>query len=150
MSQSGQESPGEQHGDKDIGHTDDKDHVVNDRRHAQREAMSSKEEKQVIFDVMKAVMKWRGDGEKRMEWKMWECIWYRNAQRSALFVSSHVLGCCFSWNLNFCRVRQQRGYFRVLAYIFEVACYCRLCVHACSKIVLSNTKKEPQGDSSFA
>ena len=47
MSQSSQESPGEQHGDKDTGHTDDKDHVVNDWRHAQREAMSSKEEKQV-------------------------------------------------------------------------------------------------------
>ena len=36
MSQSSQERPGEQHGDKDIGHTDDKDHVVNDRRHTER------------------------------------------------------------------------------------------------------------------
>ena len=27
--------------------------------------------------MMKAVMKWGGDGEKRTEWKVWECIWCR-------------------------------------------------------------------------
>ena len=30
-----------------------------------------------MFDVMKAVMKWKGDGEKRIERKVWECIWCR-------------------------------------------------------------------------
>ena len=64
----------------DVGQTDDKDYVVNDRRHAQREAKPSKEEKQVwmqfegrsrLWDVRcdeggdEMVRKWRE--EKRME-----------------------------------------------------------------------------------
>ena len=29
-----------------------------------------------MFDVMKAVTKRKGDGEKRTEWNVWKCIWY--------------------------------------------------------------------------
>ena len=45
MYQSIQERPGAQHRDKDIGRTDE--HIVNNWKHTQREAMASKVEKQV-------------------------------------------------------------------------------------------------------
>ena len=83
MFQSGQERPGEQCGDKDIdiGRIDDKDHVVNDRRHAQREAMPSKEEKQVWMQFEGRSRLWyvrcdEGGDEmerrwrERIEWKV--------------------------------------------------------------------------------
>ena len=63
MSQSGQENPGAQCGDKDsdIRRIDDEECVVKDWRHTHREAMSSKEEKQVW-------MQFEG------RWKPWDVL----------------------------------------------------------------------------
>ena len=31
-----------------------------------------------MFFLAKAAMKWKGDGEKRTEWKGWKCTWWRD------------------------------------------------------------------------
>ena len=85
MSQSGQENPGARCGDKDsdIGRIDDEECVVKDWRHTHTEKQCQAngcnlkgERGRGRFDAMKAAMKWKGDGEKRTEWKVWKCTWY--------------------------------------------------------------------------
>ena len=74
MYQSSQERPGEQHRDKDIGRTDDKDHIVNNRTHTHREAMSSKVEKQVWMQFEGKSRPWdircdEGGDEMEKRWR---------------------------------------------------------------------------------
>ena len=76
MSQSGQENPGAQCGDKDsdIGRIDDEERVVKDWRHTHREATSSKEEKQVWMQFKGRTRPWdvrcdEGGDEIERRWR---------------------------------------------------------------------------------